>query len=160
MFLNQMGAGDFNNETLGSTALGSRTLASGMQGADVTEYQKLLIEYFKMKGENALPRFGADGDFGSETMNWTVKLRESLGLSPSGIMTASDIEKLKSSLGVSASADRQAKTTVISNSSKPTVKAYPSSGPSFVSKYGMYIVAASAVALVVRYAHAKKGKIK
>lgn len=145
MFLNQLGSGDFNNETLSGTTLGSRTLMTGMQGADVKAYQELLMKYFAKKGVKALPRWKADGDFGTETMNWTVKLKKELGLSPSGIMTASDIDKLKSSM---TPADRNANTTVVSNSSKaPESNPDPISDQSFVAKYGMYMFIASGLAL-------------
>lgn len=54
--------GNSGNETPVETALGSRLLSKGTEGADV----KRLQEYLLGLGYN-LPKYGADGDFGLET---------------------------------------------------------------------------------------------
>ena len=59
--------------------LGSRLLKKGMKGADVKTLQNLLLQLgFK------LPRYGADGDYGSETEAAVQAFRKKYGLAPSG----------------------------------------------------------------------------
>jgi peptidoglycan hydrolase-like protein with peptidoglycan-binding domain len=65
--------GDFCEVGMG--ALGSRTLKSGMKGDDVTELQQMLIAYYAAKGIDAMPKYGADGGFGSETKTWVEKFQ-------------------------------------------------------------------------------------
>src|SRR5690606_21042276 len=49
-----------------------RTLGHNDRGPDVKRWQEDLIHFFaKHSGERALPRFGADGHFGDETLRYT-----------------------------------------------------------------------------------------
>lgn len=49
----------------------------GDKGSKVTEWQQLLLQW----DADALPRFGADGDFGAETATWTINFYDAVGLS-------------------------------------------------------------------------------
>lgn len=51
----------------------------GDKGPKVREWQELLIKW----DSNALPQFGADGDFGNETRTWTLRFFDSVGISVS-----------------------------------------------------------------------------
>ena len=64
----------------GSSALGKRLLKKGVSGEDVRELQEILI------GLGAsLPKYGADGEYGSETQAAVRKLQAALGVSVDGI---------------------------------------------------------------------------
>ena len=60
--------------------LGDRTLRRGMKGDDVKELQESL-----MKIGYALPKFGADGDYGSETESAVRKFQAASDLTVDGI---------------------------------------------------------------------------
>ncbi len=51
----------------------------GDKGAEVRSWQQDLRKW----NSSALPRFGADGDFGSETAEWTIRFYDSVGLKAS-----------------------------------------------------------------------------
>lgn len=51
----------------------------GDKGAEVRSWQQDLQKW----NSSALPRFGADGDFGAETAEWTVRFYDAVGLSAS-----------------------------------------------------------------------------
>lgn len=55
-------------------------LAKGMENEAVRHFQRCLLAW----KANALPRHGADGDYGSETVEWVGKFQENLGLQPTG----------------------------------------------------------------------------
>ena len=59
--------------------LGSRTLSKGCEGSDVKKLQELLL---KLGYE--LPKYGADGDYGSETVAAVKKFQKSEGLTQDG----------------------------------------------------------------------------
>ncbi len=57
-----------------------RDLKRGMAGADVTDMQKKLME-----AGYALPKYGADGDFGQETEEALKRFQADNGLTPDGV---------------------------------------------------------------------------
>ena len=59
--------------------LGERNLKKGDKGDDVREMQEML-----MKLGFELPKFGADGDFGSETENAVIAFQKAVGVNASG----------------------------------------------------------------------------
>lgn len=70
--------------------LGDRTLSKGDTGKDVKELQEALIALgYK------LPKYGADGDFGSETLSAVKKFQEAKGLEVDGIAGAKTFAALK-----------------------------------------------------------------
>lgn len=68
------------------------TLKKGSKGANVTKLQKLLME----KGY-ALPKYGADGSFGTETLNAVKNFQEDHGLTVDGVVGQKTWEALESS---------------------------------------------------------------
>lgn len=80
-------------------ALGDRGLRRGNKGNDVVELQNGLIQYFEKKGKNALPKFGADGDYGSETETWVKKFQQAVGLSTTGVADKMTQQKLLQMIG-------------------------------------------------------------
>lgn len=54
-----------------STILGSRLLKKGCVGADVKELQELLMQL-----GYSLPKYGADGDYGNETVEAVIKFQQ------------------------------------------------------------------------------------
>lgn len=60
----------------------SDTLRKGSKGASVTEWQKALRQW----RSNSLPRFGADGDFGNETYDWTRRFQSASRIKVDGIV--------------------------------------------------------------------------
>ena len=67
------------------------TLKRGSKGASVKELQQLLIK----KGYK-LPKYGADGDFGNETLEAVKKFQKDKGLTVDGIVGAQTWSKLLS----------------------------------------------------------------
>ena len=70
--------------------LGDRTLSKGMTGADVQELQSMLIGLGYDLG-----KWGADGDFGSDTQNAVKKFQKEYRLTVDGIAGPDTIETLK-----------------------------------------------------------------
>ena len=66
-----------------------RTLRKGSSGSDVAEMQSLLIS----RGYS-LPRYGADGDFGSETLAAVKKYQKDHGLAVDGVVGPKTWESL------------------------------------------------------------------
>lgn len=60
----------------------ARVLKMGMQGGDVLDWQNDL----KRWNGDSLPTYGADGDFGQETEDWTKKFQQAAGISVDGIV--------------------------------------------------------------------------
>ena len=60
--------------------LGSRSVAKGSKGTDVKTLQELLIQL-----GYAMPKFGADGDFGSETQTALMAFQSRAGIKADGI---------------------------------------------------------------------------
>ena len=60
--------------------LGSRTLKDGSKGTDVKTMQELLLQL-----EYSLPKYGADGEFGSETEKTINKFQKKVGIKQDGI---------------------------------------------------------------------------
>ena len=60
--------------------LGTRTLKNGSKGSDVKAMQEFLLQL-----EYSLPRYGADGEFGSETENALKKFQKKVGIKQDGI---------------------------------------------------------------------------
>lgn len=74
-----------DSETVGmapsvSTVLGDRTLKKGMKGSDVKAMQELLLQL-----GYELPKHGADGDFGSETLAALLKFQKDAELEQDGL---------------------------------------------------------------------------
>lgn len=65
--------------------LGDRELRRGCKGEDVKELQRDL-----MKMGYALPKYGADGDFGSETEKAVREFQVTHNLTPDGVMNSAD----------------------------------------------------------------------
>ena len=63
---------------------GDVMLQQGDKGLAVTYWQKSLMKW----NPAALPRFGADADFGGETKTWTNIFKASVGLAQDGIVDA------------------------------------------------------------------------
>lgn len=76
---------DYDNTTTNtskeetSTKLGSRILKKGMSGNDVKELQNRLIAL-----GYSLPKYGADGDYGTETVNAVKAFQKDKGLTVDG----------------------------------------------------------------------------
>lgn len=64
------------------TDLPDRILREGMQGGDVLDWQNELKRWNK----DALPQYGADGDFGAETVTWTKNFQRAAGISVDGVV--------------------------------------------------------------------------
>lgn len=71
-------------------ALGERELKKGMKGDDVVELQTILISL----GFD-LPRYGADGEFGSETEKSVKYFQKAYGLHQTGIADKATLAKIK-----------------------------------------------------------------
>ena len=74
--------------------LGDRVLRKGDEGADVKELQTKLLA---LKYE--LPKYGADGDFGSETEAAVKAFQKAHGLEQDGIVGPNTVEKLEAVSG-------------------------------------------------------------
>ena len=57
-------------------------LSKGAENAAVKRFQELLLGW----DAGALPKHGADGDFGAETVDWVGRFQESLGLEKTGVI--------------------------------------------------------------------------
>lgn len=57
-------------------------LKKGMEGEAVKLMQELLMKW----NENALPKYGADGEFGSETCTWVKKFQKQMCIEVDGIV--------------------------------------------------------------------------
>ena len=68
------------------------TIKKGSKGADVTKLQTLL-----MKKGYALPKYGADGSFGAETLNAVKNFQKDHGLTVDGIVGKNTWVALESS---------------------------------------------------------------
>jgi hypothetical protein len=55
-------------------------LAQGMENAAVKRFQECLLAW----NPDALPKHGADGDFGAETVEWVGQFQTSFGLEKTG----------------------------------------------------------------------------
>ena len=73
--------------------IGWRDLRKGCEGEDVREMQSGL-----MKLGYPLPKYGADGDFGSETLKAVKTFQTDQGLEPDGVMQADDFAALSRAL--------------------------------------------------------------
>ena len=82
------------DEYKGGYKLGERTLKKGCEGEDVKELQSDLMQL-----GYALPRYGADGDFGSETETAVKKFQSDKGLPVNGIVDTDDYDALFAALG-------------------------------------------------------------
>lgn len=65
---------------------GSDDMRKGSKGSGVKLWQNRLIQWNK----DALPRFGADGDFGGETEDWTKRFQSAVNLPQDGIVGAAE----------------------------------------------------------------------
>lgn len=150
--------GDFMEAGLG--ALGDRTLRRGMKGPDVTELQNKIIAYFAAKGVDAMPRFGADGDFGGEGETWVKKFQAEKGLSADGIAGQATFAALATAGKITASSKSTAsvdtRTSSPSKSSSSVVAALKKGPP----KAAIYAGVAGILGLVGFFAfmQTKKGK--
>ena len=76
-----------------SYKLGDRTLSKGDTGEDVKALQEALL-----KLGYTLPRWGADGDFGTETEDALRRFQAAAGLEPSGRMDGGTFKALEAAL--------------------------------------------------------------
>ena len=60
--------------------LGTRTVKKGSKGTDVKALQEFLLQL-----EYSLPKYGADGEFGSETETALKKFQKKVGIKQDGI---------------------------------------------------------------------------
>ena len=74
---------DYGEYTLPERELGARLLKRGMSGSDVRELQELLMQL----GYD-LPRYGADGDYGDETVSAVTAFQRQAGLTADGVYGA------------------------------------------------------------------------
>ncbi len=70
-------------------------LEKGAKGVAVTLYQKAIIAWDKI----ALPRYGADGDFGNETVFWVSKFQVAHDLPSTGTIGAITADLLSTYIG-------------------------------------------------------------
>lgn len=71
---------------LGGETEGETMISKGDQGQVVKQWQQSLRRYFWYQDVDALPRHGADGDYGDETVEWTNRWAGEVGLAP-GMVT-------------------------------------------------------------------------
>jgi hypothetical protein len=57
-------------------------VSKGMENPAVKRFQECLLAW----DSTALPKHGADGDFGNETADWVGRFQESLGLEKTGMI--------------------------------------------------------------------------
>jgi peptidoglycan hydrolase-like protein with peptidoglycan-binding domain len=81
--------------------------------AELAKAQTALIAYFKGKGQNALPKYGADGYFGEETTQWLKKFQAEKGLPQTGVTDRATLQAL--GLGKSSESSSRAVATVKSS---------------------------------------------
>lgn len=89
---------DYDNKVttpvqIDTATFGSRTLQKGMKGVDVQTLQNLLIQ----QGYK-LPKYGADGDFGTETENTLKAFQKENGLAVTGVADTTVFAKLKTTV--------------------------------------------------------------
>ncbi len=92
--------------------LGTRTLMNGSKGTDVKAMQEFLLQL-----GYTLPKYGADGDFGSETATALKRFQSKAGLAQDGVY-GSETHKVL----MEAVADNDAGTETIVPAEQPTVK--------------------------------------
>lgn len=73
------------------STLGSRTLRKGMTGEDVKELQNYILKLYPGK---VLTKYGADGEYGSETVSAVKKFQKANGLEDDGIYGTKTHKKL------------------------------------------------------------------
>ena len=78
-FIDYGESGVAGNASASALAVGSRLIVKGMAGADVKAMQEMLMQL----GYD-LPRYGADGDFGSETLSALMAFQRDEGIQQSG----------------------------------------------------------------------------
>ena len=86
---------DYNNSTSSvviadTNTFGSRNLQKGCKGNDVKDLQNLLLQQ-----GYSLPKYGADGDFGTETENAVKAYQQKNNLVVNGIVDTNMFAKLK-----------------------------------------------------------------
>ena len=74
---------DYGDVDVPERELGARLLKRGMSGSDVRELQELLMQL----GYD-LPRYGADGDYGDETVSAVTAFQRQAGLTADGVYGA------------------------------------------------------------------------
>lgn len=87
------------NEGTNSTVeyeLGSRTLRKDMEGPDVKKLQQILMELFPGK---VCTKYGADGDYGNETVAAVKKFQTTYGLTADGIYGTKSHKKMLDVIG-------------------------------------------------------------
>lgn len=77
-------------EPVKAPELGDRTLAKGCTGADVKALQEALMAL-----GYSLPKYGADGDFGKETLAAVKQFQSDHGLEETGVFDTSALKALK-----------------------------------------------------------------
>ncbi len=75
-------------------------LAKGAEGKAVKRFQEALLAW----NAEALPKFGADGDYGDETVEWVEKYQTDAGLIPTGVIDGVTAALLQIELQQAASA--------------------------------------------------------
>lgn len=78
------------------TRLGERTLRKDMEGEDVKDLQKLLLDLFP---GTVLKKYGADGDYGNETVSAVKTFQKKYGLAQDGIYGTKSHKKMLDATG-------------------------------------------------------------
>lgn len=79
--------------TIGGSKLGARTIKKGVKGSDVKELQEALIAL-----GYALPRYGADGDCGGETIAAITQFQKDHDLEADGVAGKATIAAIKAAM--------------------------------------------------------------
>jgi peptidoglycan hydrolase-like protein with peptidoglycan-binding domain len=76
-------------------------LTEGAEGDEVTKFQQRLLAW----NPEALPKYGADGDYGAETTEWVKIFQNAMGLSATGNIDATTATMLEGGLTQGATGD-------------------------------------------------------
>ena len=106
---------DYGEYTLPERELGARLLKRGMSGSDVRELQELLMQL-----GYELPKYGADGDYGDETVSAVTAFQRQAGLTADWRVWRADargVDGCKPMLRMNRTSMMHSRTTAMRNSS-------------------------------------------